>query len=292
VIEPDSRYVVVDGVRPRYTTGGGGKEAIVFIHGFSSSLFTWRECLAPISTQYRVFALDLKGFGFSGKPQSDYSIGEYVDFVIHFMDAVGLEKATLCGNSMGGNIAWRAALQYPKRVDRLILVDSSGYASPHSGVPFIMKLGRLPGAEMLFSILTTRGRIRSSLASAYYDDAKVTEDAVNAYYYPTRTPGAMYAPLARLRSGRSENEKWQDSISELSLPTCIIWGENDTWVPPEDALRFHTDISGSMLVMIPECGHLPEEEEPERFVAAVLDFMSEKNREILFTRAPVAEAIS
>jgi len=294
VIEPDSRYVEVDGVRTRYVTFGEGDEAIIFIHGFSSSLFTWSKCLEPISKQYRVFALDLKGFGFSDKPASAYSTAEYIDFLVHFMNAVGLEKATLCGNSMGGGIAWRTALEYPEKVDKLILVDSSGYVSNRSGLPFIMKLARAPGMEKLFALFTTRGQIRSSLESAYYNDEAVTERTVDAYYYPMRTEGAMHAVLARIRRPQSATEKWQGRIPELDLPTFIIWGTEDTWIPVEDAKRFHREISGSGLLIIPECGHLPQEEEPEQFVTAMLDFMSGKEREILFTKArpTLPEALS
>jgi len=292
VIESDSLYVNVDGVRTRYVTSGEGEQAIIFIHGFSSSLYSWRACLGPISRHYRVFALDLKGFGFSGKPASEYTTGEYVDFVIHFMDALKLDKATLCGNSMGGGIAWRTALKYPKRVEKLILVDAAGYPSTRSGLPFIMKLGRLPGMENLFSLFTTRGRIRSSLESAYYHDEQVTEKTVDAYYYPMRTKGAMYAVLARMRHPRSETENWQGRISELRLPTLIVWGAEDTWIPAEDAERFHGDIAGSRLRIFQGCGHLPQEEMPEDFTSALLDFMSGKEKEILITERFPASSVA
>lgn len=281
VIEPDSRFLEVDGVSTRYIGRGGGEEAIVFIHGFSSTLWTWRSCLEPFSKQYRIYALDLKGFGFSGKPDSEYTTDEYVDFVIHFMDALELQTATLCGNSMGGNIAWRAALKHPDRIDRLILVDASGYASDHSGAPFFLSLGRLPGVGEILGSLITRGRIRATLESAYHDAAKVTDQTVDAYYYPMRTQGAMHAVLARLRGFRADTEKWQSKIPELSLPTLIIWGENDTWIEREIAGRFHKDISGSKLVVIPECGHLPQEEKPEDFAISVLEFLSGKKRDVL-----------
>ncbi|MBI4831385.1 MAG: alpha/beta hydrolase [Candidatus Lindowbacteria bacterium] len=229
----------------------------VFIHGFSSSLYTWRQCLAPIAGKYRVVALDLKGFGFTGKPSSEYTTDEYVDFLIHFMDALGLQTATLCGNSMGGNIAWRSALKYPERVDKLILVDAAGYEEKHAGMPAFLKLSSLPGVGELLSVALTRGRIRSLLESAYFDPARVTEQTVSAYYYPMKTEGAMRAVLARLRDGRSDTAQWQSKIPEIHAPTLIIWGANDKWIEKENAIKFHTDIRGSALVIIPECGHVP-----------------------------------
>ena len=92
VIEPDSRFIDVEGVRTRYVEEGEGEKAIIFIHGFSSSLYTWRSCLGPLAKHYRVVALDLKGFGFSGKPETEYTIDRYADFVVHFMDAVHIES--------------------------------------------------------------------------------------------------------------------------------------------------------------------------------------------------------
>jgi pimeloyl-ACP methyl ester carboxylesterase len=296
VIEPDSLYVEVDDVKTRYVTSGDGDQAILFIHGFSSSLYSWRACLEPLSRKYRVIALDLKGFGFSEKPESEYTTGEYVDFVIHFMDALDLDKVTLCGNSMGGGIAWRAALKYPERVEKLILVDAGGYPSTRSGQPFIMKLvrklGNLPGVDSLFPLFTTRGRIRSSLASAYYHDEQVTERTVDAYYYSMRTEGAKHAVLARMLRPRSDIEEWQSRISELDLPTLIVWGADDTWIPAEDAVRFHEDIAGSHLRIFQECGHLPQEEMPEAFVAAVLDFMSGIKKETVFAQKSLAPSVA
>ncbi|MBI5117656.1 alpha/beta hydrolase [Candidatus Poribacteria bacterium] len=283
VIEPDSRFVSVDEVPTRYIEEGAGGETIVFIHGFSSSLYTWRQCIGPIAAKHHVVALDLKGFGFSGKPPSEYTIDGYVDFLIHFMDATGVRTATLCGNSMGGNIAWRAALKYPERVDKLILVDASGYEEKHPGIPLFLKLGRLPGVGELLSAFMTRGRVRSVLESAYYDPVHVTERTVSAYYYSMKTEGAMRAVLARLRRKGSDAAQWQGRIPEIKAPTLIIWGENDKWIEKENAIRFHKDIRGSMLVIIPECGHVPQEEKPAELVSAVLEFMSGQTEKDILT---------
>jgi pimeloyl-ACP methyl ester carboxylesterase len=281
VIEPDSLFVDVDGVRTRYVAMGTGEKAIVFIHGFSSSLYTWRECLEPLSQQYKVYALDLKGFGFSEKPVSEYTVDAYVDFLIHFMNELEIPAATLCGNSMGGNIAWRAALKYPDRVEKLILVDASGYPSNHGGMPFLLRLGRLPGMGELFGAFVSRSQVRSSLESAYFNDSDVSDRTVDAYYYSLRTEGAMHAVLARLRRSPDETEEWHKKIPQIKTPTLIIWGKEDTWVVPQNADRFHKDIEGSKLVTIPNCGHLPQEETPMEFVMAVLDFMSDRRSEIL-----------
>jgi pimeloyl-ACP methyl ester carboxylesterase len=291
VIGADSRYVDVDGVSTRYVDMGEGEQAIVFIHGFSSSLYTWRACLAPLSEDYRVLALDLKGFGYSGKPPSDYTIADYVEFVVHFMDALSVDKATLCGNSMGGNIAWRTALAHPERVDKLILVDASGYPSEHKGIPLFLRLGRLPGVGKALGLFLTKGRIRESLESAYYDDNLVTDETVGVYYYATRTEGGIRAPLARLRSSGEDVEQWAKRIPEIAVPTLIVWGAEDTWIEKENAVHFHRDIANSGLVIVPACGHLPQEEAPGEFIGAVTDFMSGNERTGMLTNVgmPVAD---
>jgi pimeloyl-ACP methyl ester carboxylesterase len=286
VIEPDSLFVDVEGVKTRYVVKGRGEQSIILIHGFSSSLYTWRQCLGPLSEHFRVIALDLKGFGYSDKPPSEYSIGDYVEFLNSFMDSLGIEKTTLCGNSMGGIIAWRMALKYPRRVDKLILVDSGGYPSERTGLPLFVRLGRLPGADRLFSLIMTRSRVRDSLESAYYDDSKVTEKAVDVYYYALRTEGAMHAPLAEIRAGMEEVRKWETSIRELNLPTLVIWGTEDSWIPRSDADRFQRDITGSTLALISDCGHLPQEERPEIFTKHVLKFMFGREGEPLAIQTP------
>jgi pimeloyl-ACP methyl ester carboxylesterase len=278
IIEPDSSFIDVDGVMTRYVAKGTGDEAIVFIHGFSSSLYTWRNCLDTIAAQGRVYALDLEGFGFSDKPVADYTIDGYVDFVVHFMDALDIKSAVLCGNSMGGNISWRTALKYPDRVSKLILVDASGYPSEdsgkHSGLPFLLRIGRLPGVGEMFSFLASRGQIRSSLESAYFDDSKVTDHTVDVYYSALKTEGGMRAVLARMRGSREDLKQWSEKIPSLTLPTLIVWGAQDSWIPVENAGRFHKDIAGSKLVTLDGCGHLPQEEFPREFSKHVLDFLS------------------
>ena len=168
-------------------------------------MHAWRSCLEPVAAQHQVLALDLKGFGFSDKPVPAYSISEYPDFVVHLMDAVGLQTATPCGKPIGGNIVWRT---------------------------------------------------------------------VDAYYYPMRTGGAMHAVLAKQRGFRGEIEQWQARIPELNLPTLVTCGAQDMWIAEENADRFNRDIPGSTLVVIPECGHLPQEEKREEFTLPLLDFMT------------------
>jgi len=285
IIEPDCEFVEVNGLRTRYVAKGQG-DALLLIHGFSSSLYTWRASLDALAQQYRVYALDLKGFGFSDKPDSDYTIDEYVDFVAEFMNKLDMDSAVLCGNSMGGNISWRLALKYPDRVSKLILVDASGYPSDHTGVPFFVRLGRLPGAGNFFGLLTTRSRIRDSLESAYFDDRKVAERTVDSYFYPMKTKGAMHAVLSRLRSSSQETANWHESISSIKQPTLIVWGAEDTWVPVDNAHKFHKDIAGAQLVLFPDCGHLPQEELPEEFAERVLQFLGTAEMDFVTDEAP------
>ncbi|RJP25559.1 MAG: alpha/beta hydrolase [Candidatus Abyssobacteria bacterium SURF_5] len=276
VLAKDAAFVDVNGVRTHYVAKGQEDEPIIFIHGFSSSLYTWSACLDAIAQQHRVYSLDLEGFGFSEKPAIEYTVDRYADFMIGFMDALNIKSAVLCGNSMGGNISWRTALKYPDRVSKLILVDASGYPSKdsgkHKGLPFLLRLGRLPGVGERFGFFASRGQIRSSLESAYCEDSKVTDHTVDMYYYPLKTEGGMRAVLARMRGSSEDLKEWAAKIPSLTLPALIVWGENDTWIPAENAYNFHEDIAGSKLVILPGCGHLPQEEFPQEFARHVLEF--------------------
>src|SRR5215475_16152767 len=120
-----SRFADVDGVRIHYQERGAGAP-LVLLHGYTASTFAWKDVFEPLSQQFRVIAVDLKGFGFSGKPDGDYTRRAQGDLVIRLLDHLKIDQAILCGNSMGGEVSMNAALRHPDRVSALILVDSGG----------------------------------------------------------------------------------------------------------------------------------------------------------------------
>src|SRR6267378_7521246 len=127
-----SRFAEIDGVRVHYQEKGTGTP-LILIHGFTSSVFSWKDVFEPLSKKFHVIAVDLKGFGFSGKPDGDYTRRAQAVLITHLLEHLNIEKAWLCGNSMGGEVALNVALANRERVSGLILVDSAGVEVPGSG---------------------------------------------------------------------------------------------------------------------------------------------------------------
>ena len=120
-----SRFAEIDGVRVHYQEKGTGTP-LILIHGFTSSVFSWKDVFEPLSKKFHVIAVDLKGFGFSGKPDGDYTRRAQATLVAHFLDYLKIDNAWLCGNSMGGDVSLNLAVQNPRQVAGLILIDSGG----------------------------------------------------------------------------------------------------------------------------------------------------------------------
>jgi len=260
-------------VRVHYVEAGDPvAPAIILIHGFAASSFTWKQITPGLAKSYHVFALDMIGFGFSGKP-ADFPYGRegYGKTVLNFMEQKKIEKAVLVGNSMGGAISLWIASHHPERVTRLVLIDTFGYPEKPSGVVTLMVQPWLrPFAHLLFG----KEGLRITLKKVYYDDSRITPELVEGYGRPFKTPHAKDALfwVAGNLNMREDAEEFK-KLPTIKIPTLILWGENDTWIPPGRAKAFHQAIQGSELVMIPECGHVPQEEKPEVVQTTILEFL-------------------
>jgi len=181
-----------------------------------------------------------------------------------------IEQTLLCGSSMGGEVALNAALQYPQRIRSLILVDSSGLSTGGISAAPGFAFWPVIGPALSAVALTSDSIVRQGLQTSFHDPSKVTAERVTAYYRPLRTRyGQRAAYLTRRQAGVSRVEK---EISDIQQPTLIIWGAQDLQIPLEAGQRLHKMIKGSELVVFDHCGHLPQEEMPERFVREVIRF--------------------
>lgn len=267
-----SRFADVQGVgRVHYQEKGRGR-ALVLIHGNNSSLYSWAEVFDALATEFRVVALDLKGFGFTAKPVGDYRVEAQAALVVRLLDALGIERATLCGSSMGGAVALSAALDYPERVDALILVGSSAFNEGRGGTlaPAYVRWPYV-GAAVTALALTSDSLVREGLRKSFYDESKVNEARVAAYYRPLRTRDGQRA--ARLVREQRDYTRIENSLDKIRRPTLLVWGAEDRLNLLEDGRRLHARIKGSQLVVYEHCGHLPQEEMPERFAREVSEFM-------------------
>lgn len=267
-LEP--RFQTVDGVRLRYVRAGTGP-AIVLLHGFASSIVTWRDVMPALARDHDVIALDFPGFGGSaireGLPPS-----KYPGLVVGFMEGLGLPRASLAGNSLGGGVAVVVAARHPQRVDRLVLIDSVGYNLASADRPWLLRVaGQKPVARLVEALPLRRPLVTLALHQIFHDDRLVTRERIDEYVAPLLRPGAVAAAQALLASG--DDLGLPGLVAQVRAPTLVVWGREDTWVPVAQADRFVAAIPGSRKVVIEGCGHMPQEERPEEVARLLEEFL-------------------
>jgi hypothetical protein len=194
------RFVSVDGMRVFAITAGTGRD-VVLLHGNMASTYSWRNVIEPLAARYRMHAIDLPGYGFSDKPaDASYTPDWQARNVVGYLDAAGIERAVLVGNSMGGHIATEVAIRYPNRVAALILLGASGLPiSGEGGYPLSVRMLGWPVIGPVLRAAMTRGRVRQRLREAVYDPDQITDADVDAFIAPLRSAGGAHALVARLR---------------------------------------------------------------------------------------------
>ena len=274
---PPSRFLDVNGLQVHLRDEGPHNDPapLVLLHGTSASLHTWEGWAQALRGKRRVIRFDLPGFGLTGpNPENDYSTEAYVQFVRAVMDKLGVQRFVLGGNSLGGQIAWATAAAMPDRVERLILVDASGYpresmATPPS-IPLGFRIAATPGLRLLAQYTLPRGVVESSLRNVYGDPAKVTPELVDLYADMALRQGNRKALARRIEQGYTANVAL---LGQIKVPTLVLWGGKDKLVPLELGQRFVRDIPGARLVVFEELGHVPHEEDPAATVTEVRYFL-------------------
>jgi len=272
---PPSTFIEVQGQRVHLRDEGPRDDPvpIVLIHGTSASLHTWDGWAEALRSQRRVIRFDLPGFGLTGpNAVDDYSMAVYVQWLGALLDRLGVQRAVLAGNSLGGEVAWATAHAFPQRVDQLILVDAAGYAFASESVPLAFRIAATPGLNVLMRQLLPPGMVEKSVRSVYGDPARVTPQLVQRYRDLALRAGNRHALATRMAQHNTGREQ---DIRDLKIPTLILWGARDRLIPPANGDRFAADIQGSQLVVFPELGHVPQEEDPAATVAVVQKFLEQ-----------------
>lgn len=275
--DEDSKFIEVNGVNVHYKTYGEGEPTFILLHGFGASQFSWREVVEPLAEYGTVIAYDRPAFGLTERPmewegESPYSQDSQVELVIGLMDALGIEKATLVGNSAGGTVSMLTALKYPERVTSLILVDPAVYAGggapawirPLLGTPQFNHIGPLFARQ-----LEAQGT--EFLKTAWHDPSKITPEIFEGYQQPLQVENWDKALWELTVSSRESG--LAERVSEFDLPILVITGDDDRIVPTEQSLRLAEELSNAELAVIPQCGHVPHEECPTVFMQAVTEFL-------------------
>ncbi len=268
-----SKFVMIDGVSVHLRDQGPGNDPhpIVLIHGTASSLHTWEGWVAALTSEHRVVSLDLPGIGLSGQFRDrDYRIEHYTRFIEDVLNQRGIKNAILVGSSLGGRIAWEAAVARPDLVHRLVLLDSTGYPDEGDSPPIVFQMAKLSVFRWVIEHVTPRSFIKKNLLKAYGDPRKLTADLVDRYYELFLRAGNRRAFILQFEQ---EPDTDPDRIRTIAIPTLILWGGLDHVVPLSDAERFHHDIVNSQLVVFGQLGHMPQEEGPAETAKVMEDFL-------------------
>jgi pimeloyl-ACP methyl ester carboxylesterase len=279
---PPSDFIDVQGqvVHVRDEGPRNDPTPIVLIHGTSASLHTWEGWATALKGQRRVIRFDLPGFGLTGPwsesfkgpyPHDSYEAEAYARFTLALMDVLQVPRAVLAGHSLGGEVAWRTAYLAPQRVASLILVDAAGPPFTPLRVPIGLRVASTPVLSRIMESLLPRPLVARSLAELYGNPARVSEELVDRYYELSLREGNRRALATRLRHLQPGADAGR--IATLRLPTLILWGGRDRFMPPTVAQQFQQQIAGSQLLIFDALGHMPQEEDPAATSLAVKAFL-------------------
>jgi pimeloyl-ACP methyl ester carboxylesterase len=269
-----SSFISVDGMDVHFRDEGDATDSIpiVLIHGTGSSLHTYNDWTSKLIMDHRVVRMDLPGYGLTGPfPHRDYSIDNYVLFLKHFLETLGIKSCVLAGNSLGGRLAWNFTAEYPNMVEKLILIDASGYPSKAKSTPLAFKIAQTPIIKNIFTFITPRFIAKASVENVYEDKTKVTKKLVDRYFELTLREGNRQAFIDRFRIPSDTNS--HKKIKLIAQRTLILWGEQDKLIPLKMAYQFHNDLANDTLVILKDVGHIPMEESPVQSLAPVIAFL-------------------
>ncbi len=247
-----ARFAEVAGARVHYVDEGSGPP-VVLIHGFASSMHTWRGVRQALKPSHRVIALDLKGFGYTDRPEGDYSPRAQAELVLALLDARGVdEPVALVAHSWGSSVALELALLAPERVSRIALYDAWVYEEQLPTTFHVAKLGGV-GEAIIGGFYDQRSDDKMGLA--FYDRNYVTEEMIEGVERDLERPGTKAAALAAIRGQRYAEV--QKRYPKITQPTLLLWGREDRITRLEYGERLAKELPNARLVVYPQCGHFP-----------------------------------
>ncbi len=295
--DENGQFIEVNGAKLYYVEAGSVDDPVVLLlHGFGGSTVTWVETMpALVNAGYRAIAYDRPPFGLSDKsPDINYSEAAQIDYAIAFLDALDIETTVLVGHSQGGGVTAQIAEAHPERVDAMVLVSAavdgvSERASRTSDELFSVGGSGLEGTFALLESIDPESRIAQALlqqfltpeqfadilASAYFNAEDATPERRARYARPLQVAGWPAGFLAYLVDVEQRTPVNLDALDAFGLPTLILWGEEDNWVPLTDGKWLNEVLTGSQIVTYPEVGHMPMEETVEQFNADLIAFLNE-----------------
>ena len=272
------RHVTINGHDIAYHTSGAGP-VLLLVHGMAGSSATWAHVAPTLSERFTVLAPDLLGHGASAKPHGEYSLGSHADLLRDVMNALGHDRATFIGQSLGGGVIMQMAYQFPERCERLVLVNSGGLGRE---VHPLLRALTVPAAEYLFQFVCNSGtravasRVASVLGRAGAPATPAGQEIWRSYA-SLADADARRTFFRTLRAVIDPGGQTVGAANRLYLaaqiPTLIVWGARDPFIPVHHAHTAHAAIPGSRLEIFEDVGHYPHCEAPARFIRVLLEFI-------------------
>src|SRR2546430_2426702 len=261
-----ARDVTVLGFTLHYLEAGRGAP-VVLLHGLGGDGLRWRPNIEPLARDFHVFALDQIGFGQSDKPLANYHTGMLAEFLVGFLKAVGVPKASLVGNSMGAGVALYTAVHFPDVVDRIVLADGGGFRTEAGSRP-------QPPADprrRQIQNSVTREETREFFRILFHNKNLVTDKMVDDQL-AMRLRSAF--AISKMQEAGERGSLTEQQVRGVKAPTLIVWGKYDELSDPAGADRLEQAIAGSRKVIVDNCGHMPQLEKTDEFNRLVRDFLS------------------
>jgi pimeloyl-ACP methyl ester carboxylesterase len=270
----EGKFIDLEGRSTHYIEKGDG-EPVILIHGFFYDSYMWSGNIDALAEHFKVYAIDLWGFGYSTRQPLDYGYQLYANQVLMFMDSLDIPRAVLVGQSMGGGTAIKLCAQYRERVNKLLLVDAGGMPNPR---PLVGRFLALPRVGEFFLSLNTDAIRRKNLRDIFIHNKEV----ITQSYFENVTrfhkiKGTNEASLTILR--RDFFDKLSDEIHQLGkmdVPIMIVWGREDRGIPLDRGEKMHRILEGSRLEIIDDAGHVPNSERSEVFNQLSLSFLLDR----------------
>jgi pimeloyl-ACP methyl ester carboxylesterase len=271
-------YLELHGDRIAYRDAGDGP-ALLLIHGMAGSSATWQAIIPQLSKKFRVIAPDLLGHGMSAKPRGDYSLGAFAVFLRDLLDELGVDRATVIGQSLGGGIAMQFAHQHRDYCERLALIGSGGLGPDLS--PMLRMLSA-PGAEFVLPVVAPQPVLNlGNKLGSWLTSAGIQSPRAGQMWHAYSSLSDAQTRRAFLRTLRSVVDHRGQAVSALNklhvaagLPTVLIWGDHDRIIPVAHAYAAHDALTGSRLEVLEGVGHFPHVEAPMAVADILEDFIA------------------
>jgi len=265
------KFVDLNGRRTHYLEKGKGKP-VILLHGFFYDSYLWAENIDALAEQFKVYALDLWGCGYSTREPLDYGYPLYTEQVRQFMDALDIHSASLVGQSMGGGTAILFCLQHRDRVDKLVLVDAAGLPNP---LPIMARFFNLPHVgEFLLNLKTDSIRKAGLRTSFVHNERLLTPDYFEKVTRAHKIRGSTEIGMAIQRRQFFDKLSHEiERLGQMDIPTLIVWGREDKAIPLARGREMQHILKGSRLEILNHAGHVPNFERAEEFNQLVLEFL-------------------